>query len=210
MVRNFLGNCRKPQGRVGRFVVKSMNVGHSAISKWGLSHLGAAGRTDILDVGCGGGVNIRRLLKTYPKSRVDGIDYSAESVAISRRKNAKMLGKRCDIRQGDVSAMPYESKAFDAVIAFETVYFWPDIENDIREVRRVLRAGGLFLICNDASDPADETWTSRIDGMRVYSEDELTNLLLNNGFSDISRDKNKRGWLCVTATAIDEKSAQSQ
>jgi ubiquinone/menaquinone biosynthesis C-methylase UbiE len=186
---------------MGRFVVKGMNVGHSSISKWGLSHLNVAERANILDIGCGGGANIERLLKTYPASQVEGIDYSEESVAISRRKNAKMLDKRCAIRQGDVSALPYESETFDAVIAFETVYFWPDIAKDIREVRRVLRVGGLFLICNDASDPADETWSSRIEGMRVYSEDELIDMLLNNGFSDISCDKNKHGWLCVTAVA---------
>jgi ubiquinone/menaquinone biosynthesis C-methylase UbiE len=205
MVRNFLKNCRKPQGRIGRFVVKAMNIGHSGISEWGLSHLSAVEYRNILDIGCGGGANIGRLLKKYESSWVDGIDYSEVSVEMSRKKNARMLGKRCAIRRGNVSALPYGNESFDMATAFETIYFWPDIQNAIREVRRVLRAGGLFLICNDASDPTDETWTSRIEGMRVYGKDELTDLLLNNGFSDIRCDKNKKGWLCVTATAADEK-----
>jgi SAM-dependent methyltransferase len=202
MVRNFLKNCRKPAGRMGRFVVKAMNIGHSGISKWGLSHLSAAEYRNILDIGCGGGANIEWLLKRYASSRVDGIDYSKVSVEISRKKNARMLGKRCAIRQGDVSALPYDNEAFDLVTAFETVYFWPDIQNAIREVRRVLRADGLFLICNDASDPTDEKWTSRIEGMRVYGKEELTDMLLNSGFSDVRCDKNKKGWLCVTATVV--------
>jgi ubiquinone/menaquinone biosynthesis C-methylase UbiE len=208
MVRNFLRNCRKPQGRMGRFVVKAMNIGHSGISEWGLSHLREAKYEHILDIGCGGGANIERLLKRYVSSRVDGIDYSEVSVEISCRKNARMLGKRCAIREGDVGALPYDNETFDLITAFETVYFWPDITNSIREVRRVLRDGGLFLICNDASDPTDKTWTSRIEGMRVYGKDELTDILLNNGFSDIHCDINEKGWLCVTAAAIEENEGE--
>lgn len=42
---------------------------------------------------------------------------------------------------------------FDAVTAFETVYFWPDLPRCFPEVFRVLRSGGTFLICNECSDP---------------------------------------------------------
>jgi ubiquinone/menaquinone biosynthesis C-methylase UbiE len=119
-----------------------------------------------------------------------------------------MLGRRCEITSGTVSSLPYGEGSYDLITAFETVYFWPDIQNAMREVRRVLRAGGVFLICNDASDPTDETWTSRIDGMRIYSKDELTGLLLNSGFSDICCDiSEQHGWLCVSATAVCEEKA---
>jgi ubiquinone/menaquinone biosynthesis C-methylase UbiE len=200
MAGGFFKNFRKPQGWMGRFVAKSMNVGHSTISKWGLSCLGPKECSSVLDIGCGGGANVECLLRMYPSSQVDGIDYSEESVAISRRKNARALGKRCAIKLGTVSALPYGDEAFDIVTAFETVYFWPDIEGDINEVRRVLRCGGTFLICNDACDPNDETWSSRIDGMRIYSQNELADLLSRQGFSGIACTVHaKHGWLCVTA-----------
>jgi ubiquinone/menaquinone biosynthesis C-methylase UbiE len=176
-----------------------MNVGHAVISKWGLSHLQPAKDAHVLDIGCGGGANIKQLLGMCPDGFVDGLDYSEQSVAISRRKNAAALGKRCCIRQGSVSAMPYDDDVFDAVIAFETIYFWPDIGHDFREVRRVLRPGGIFLICNDAGDPANEVWSSRIEGMRVYSKSELASLLSGNGFEVAGSDTHKNGWLCVSA-----------
>jgi ubiquinone/menaquinone biosynthesis C-methylase UbiE len=198
MIKRFLENCRKPRGLVGRLVAKGMNIGHTTISKWGLSYLSPEKDARVLDIGCGGGANIGRLLEMCPDGRVSGIDYSEESVAISRGKNASAL-ERCDIRQGSVSALPYDDDTFDAVIAFETIYFWPNPETDFREVCRVLRPGGVFLICNEACDPSDDTWTSKIDGMRVYSKEDLNRLLSENGFDITSVNIHASGWLCLTA-----------
>jgi ubiquinone/menaquinone biosynthesis C-methylase UbiE len=203
MFRRILQNCRKPRGLTGWFILKKMNAGHAAISRWGLSHLSLAKDARVLDVGCGGGANVRRLLGMCPDGFVEGLDYSERSVKASRGKNASEIGKRCDIRLGSVSAMPYDDGAFDAVVAFETVYFWPDAAKDFREVRRVLRPGGTFLICNEASDPADVTWTDRIDGMRVYGEDELIRSLSDGGFEVTGSHSRENGWLCVTAKARD-------
>jgi ubiquinone/menaquinone biosynthesis C-methylase UbiE len=203
MIRRFLRNCRKPQGLMGRVVAKGMNSGHAVISEWGLSYLEAPKGARVLDIGCGGGANIGRLLRMYPDGHVEGIDYSEESVTISRRKNAAALGERCTIEVGSVSALPYEDASFDAVIAFETIYFWPDIVDDFREVRRVLKPGGMFLICNDSCDPADDTWTSRIEGMWIYGKEELSHLLVESGFEVASVNIHERGWLCVAARAAD-------
>ena len=37
------------------------------------------------------------------------------------------------------------------VTAFETVYFWPELAQNFREVYRVLKPGGVFFICNEAN-----------------------------------------------------------
>jgi hypothetical protein len=66
-------------------------------------------------------------------------------------------------------------------------------------VRRVLKPGGSFLICNEANDPANETWSDKIDGMRIYSGHELTRLLLDNGFTIAVNDKQGKGRLCLIA-----------
>jgi ubiquinone/menaquinone biosynthesis C-methylase UbiE len=197
MLKKLMQNCRKPQGVIGRMIVGSMNYGHSNISRWGLSRLTAAKDARVLDIGCGGGANIKRLLAICPQGFIDGIDYSEQSVAVSRKKNLADLGKRCEIRQGTVSRLPYDSDVFDAVTAFETIYFWPDVAADFREVRRVLKPGGSFLICNSASDPADGTWPEKIEGMRIYGKDELARLLSDSGLSVTVSDTNEKGWLCL-------------
>jgi ubiquinone/menaquinone biosynthesis C-methylase UbiE len=178
-----------------------MNTGHAVISEWGLSYLKAEKDAHVLDIGCGGGANIARLLKMCPDGHIHGIDYSEESVAVSRKTNAAAPLQRCDIRQGSVSSLPYDDGVFDAVVAFETVYFWPDLASDFHEVRRVLKPGGTFMICVEAHDPADTTWPSKIDGMRIYSKDELFSLLSNADFGQTEAHNHTRGWLCVIAKA---------
>lgn len=49
--------------------------------------------------------------------------------------------------------LPYGDGAFDAVTAFETVYFWSSVSKALAEVFRVIRKGGCFLISLEASDP---------------------------------------------------------
>ena len=39
--------------------------------------------------------------------------------------------------------------------AFETVYFWPELAQNFREVYRVLKPGGIFFICNEANGETD-------------------------------------------------------
>lgn len=73
---SFFDNTRKPQGFGGKIMVAMMNSGHSAMAEWGLRHIHIADHSDILDIGCGGGANIKKMLSLCPHGRVSGIDYS--------------------------------------------------------------------------------------------------------------------------------------
>ena len=88
---SFFENTRKPVGLGGKIMVAMMNVGHSAMAAWGLRFLQPAPDAMVLDCGCGGGANIKTLLKLCPKGKVQGIDYSAVSVEKARKVNAGPL-----------------------------------------------------------------------------------------------------------------------
>ena len=103
---SFFENTRKPVGFGGKIMVAMMNVGHSAVARWGLQFLNAAPDTKVLDCGCGGGANIRRLLKKCPQGVVKGIDYSPVSVEKSKKVNqAAIAESRCAVLQGSVADM---------------------------------------------------------------------------------------------------------
>ena len=127
-------NARKPDGFLGRMMVNGMNGwSHARMAQWGLSFVDINEDATVLDVGCGGGANIARMLTLAPKGRVLGIDYSAVSVAASRKVNADAIADgRCRIQEGSVESLPYADGEFDLVTAFETVYFWPNIEDRFR------------------------------------------------------------------------------
>jgi ubiquinone/menaquinone biosynthesis C-methylase UbiE len=197
MLRKFFQNTRKPEGFLGRLMIRTMNSGHTPLSNWGLSLIDPAQGARVLDVGCGGGANIARLLRRCPEGFVDGIDYSAESVAFSKKKNAAALGRRCDIRQGDVGALPYAEDSFDLVIAFETVYFWPDLEKAFREILRVLKLGGQFLLVCESDDTADSKWPKLINGMTIYAGENLQAQLERAGFAAVRLTRSKSGWVAL-------------
>ncbi|HIU78437.1 MAG TPA: class I SAM-dependent methyltransferase [Candidatus Avilachnospira avicola] len=203
ILKVFFNNTRKPEGLLGRCMVDSMNHAHAALADWGLRHLPETGPAEIAELGCGGGRNIRALLRKYPVATVTALDYSKISVEKARSVNRKGLqAGRCRIIQGDVSHLPFENSAFDLVTAFETVYFWPGPTESFREVYRTLRPGGIFLIANesDGENSQDDKWLSVIDGMRIFNQIQLTTFLTEAGFSEVIVKRNtKKHWLCALA-----------
>ena len=69
-----------------------------------------------------------------------------------------------------------------------------DWKNVFFEVNRVLRNGGTFLICNesDGTNDADEKWTKLIDGMKIYTSDQLIAALKEAGFTEIKTYSNTK------------------
>lgn len=199
----FFENTRKPQGFGGKIMVKMMNSGHSKLAKWGFTKIYAKPDAKVLDIGCGGGANIANWLGKCTNGHVTGIDYSKVSVEESEKLNAIAIKQgKCDIVYGDVSSMPFDDEAFDCVSAFETVYFWEDLEKCFAEVHRVMKSGGIFLICNesDGTNSKDEKWAKKIGGMKIYNEMQLRTMLEKVGFCDIKTYVDaKKHWLCIVA-----------
>ncbi|MDD4849965.1 MAG: class I SAM-dependent methyltransferase [Gemmiger sp.] len=200
---NFFENTRNPVGLGGRVMVAMMNSGHAELAEWGFSHVATFQNGNALDIGCGGGANLTRLLARCPGGSVTGVDYSEISVEKSKKVAAKAIRSgSCRVLKADVSALPFAANHFALVTAFETVYFWPNIEAAFRQVLRVLQPGGTFLICNEADGlhAADEKWTEKIPGMAIYNAGQLKCHLVNAGFAEICVDaKAEKHWLCLTA-----------
>ena len=122
---SFFENTRKPVGFGGKIMVAMMNSGHGAMADWGLEHITFPADAAVLDAGCGGGANIKKLLEKCPQGCVKGIDYSEVSVEKSRKVNAKAIKEgRCQMLQASVAELPFDENNFDLVTAFETIYFW--------------------------------------------------------------------------------------
>ncbi|WP_295612647.1 class I SAM-dependent methyltransferase [uncultured Methanobrevibacter sp.] len=199
MVAEKITQCMKPHGEEGVETIKNMNENHQPISEFAFKCVDVGTNDRILDIGCGGGVNIEKFLK-LTDNNVDGIDYSDVSVKESAKRNQKAIGdKRCRIIQAGVSKMPIDDEVYDLVSAFETIYFWPDIENTFKEVLRIIKPGGQFMIAQgtDGNHPDDEKWLNSVEGMTVYTASELEKYLLNAGFGSVESFKKENDYILV-------------
>lgn len=183
----FFENMGNPKGKLGKMQLKSMNKEHTPVSLWGLKHIDIKKTDVILDIGCGGGMNVNRMAQKAKK--VYGVDYSSESVNLSREINHDLIKRGVvEIHEGNVLNLPYPDNSFDIVTAFETVYFWPEIENSFGEVKRVLKPDGIFLIgmeSNGSDNIIMKLWNHFID-MNLYTDDELVQYLKNNEFKEVT------------------------
>lgn len=200
LFNNFIKNTAYPSTTFwGRLMLAGMNHGHQKMALWCIeNHIKLSGNEDVLDIGCGGGQNIANFLKRT-NGKVHGIDYSPASVAKSLKKNKKAVTeKRSEIVQANVSAIPFENKTFDLVTAFETIYFWENIINDFKEVKRVLKPNGKFVVCNESSKmEGNERWTNILD-MNIYTAEEIVDTMQQAGFADIkSYKKENTQQICV-------------
>jgi len=180
-------NMRKPEGKLGNIQLKSMNKEHTPLALWNLKHLNIKPDDLILDVGCGGGININRMAEKAKK--VYGVDYSIESVKLSREVNRDfVLEGKVEVLEADVQSLPFEDDTFDIVTAFETVYFWPNIEKSFGEVKRILKPGGIFMIGmeSNGSDNLPMKISKKLIDMEVYSDEELTGFLKINDYSNVT------------------------
>ena len=190
LLKSFFNQCARPEGSLGRAMLCFRNYTHAPLTNWGLKLVNVQDGWTMLDVGCGGGFTIRRLLKRSKDAQVYGIDISEESVTKARKVNADVLDKQVYVTQGSAEQLPYSDEMFDLVTAVETVYFWPNLPDCLQEVRRVLKPGGKFAIMVEVVD-SDSKWTSIVDGMTAYTPEQLKTLLDDAGFiqTEIHRKK---------------------
>ena len=207
--KELIKNARKPVGELGHQILGRMNKSHESMAKWGVSHFEVQKDSKILDIGCGGGKNIERFAKQISENgRVVGIDYSEVSVEKSTKLNQEFIDQGIvNVLQGSVSEMPFYDETFDIVTGFETIYFWPDFINDLKEVNRVLKKDGLVFFCNEAvyREGEMEKYDDLVEllDMKIYSEEVLKDSLEQTGFTDFKAYLNdENDWICVTARKI--------
>ena len=100
---------------------------------------------DVLDVGCGAGKAACHLAELYPQSRFVGYDLCQEAVdaANDLAKDRGLTNIRFE-RRSAVDLGPADR--FDLVTGFDVVHDQKEPDTVLREIRRVLRPTGTFLM----------------------------------------------------------------
>jgi ubiquinone/menaquinone biosynthesis C-methylase UbiE len=174
---------RCPSGWLGRVVARIMAHETSAENHVALNLLRIEPSRRVLEIGFGHGRTLARAASMAVEGGVAGVDASPTMVAMARSFNRELVQqRRMDLRIGDVPQLPFESESFDRVLSVHTIYFWPNPVEHLKEVRRVLRPGGRFVI---GFRPPSEQVRSKFSP-RVYTfrtPQEIGDMLWSAGFT---------------------------
>ncbi|HZI97680.1 MAG TPA: class I SAM-dependent methyltransferase [Actinomycetales bacterium] len=111
-----------------------------------------------LEVGAGTGFFSLNLWQAGVLSEISVTDLSPGMVEAARR-NASDLGLSIEGRVADAERLPFDDDSFDVVVGHAVIHHIPDVELAFREVLRVLRPGGRFVIAGEPTRIGD--WYAR-------------------------------------------------
>lgn len=129
----------------------------------------------VLDIACGTGYG-SQILASSAKN-VIGVDLSDEAIEYAKKNYS---AKNLIYKQGSAYKIPVDNKSVDMVVSMETIEHLDKPEIFLKEVKRVLRSDGLFIV----STPNDNEFTdSNIYHIHQFRKNEL-NLMLSKYFSN--------------------------
>jgi SAM-dependent methyltransferase len=175
-----------PEGDIGLAIANNLNSINAKVLALAFEEIALGKGNRILEIGFGNGHTIAEILGLAEGLTYAGIDISGTMVDEATRFNAALIAdRRVDIRLGTSARIPFPDAAFDRALAVNTLYFWSDPAVDLKELRRVLKAGGK-LVLGSLSPRGTEANPMFKHGFRFYSREELVKLLGDAGFGEIS------------------------
>ena len=126
-------------------------------------------------------------------------------MAVASKINKRFVDAgRVEILHGSVDSLPFPDNLFDLVTAVETYYFWPDLVNSLKEIRRVLKPRGSVILINESYrhekfEKRNAKW-ARMGDFTYHLPEEFRKFLEKAGYSSIQikilEDKN---WIAAIA-----------
>ena len=189
-----------PSGLLGRFIGNRMAQGNIYDAEWTVSLLGIQPHHRLLEIGFGPGVSTQLASEKASEGFVAGIDHSRTMVQAASQRNATAIRSgRVELKQGEVSSLPYPDQSFDIAFSLHSIYFWANPVDCLEELRRVLKPGGLLGITIQPKD----TWGPQVDPtvMTLYFGSDVASMFSIAGYQNIrverSPEQDKTPLECI-------------
>jgi SAM-dependent methyltransferase len=177
-----IGQAHHPRGTAGRVTAWEMahRPSNRQRNRWVVSLLGRQ-PGQVLEIGFGPGLAIAELARSGA-GHVYGIDHSGVMLRQAARRNAAAIraGRVTLIRASVDQLPPALDGPFDAILAVNSLAFWPAPAQRLAELRRRLAPGGRMAIASQPRCPGATADTSR------RAAREIEDLLNDAGFTHLS------------------------
>lgn len=174
-----------PSGILGRILAWVMERETDAQNRAALVALEVRGDDRVLEIGFGHGRTLERVGNTLREGSIVGVDHSGDMVRLAAARCRRLIDdERVEVREASSRSLPYPDAEFDKVMAVHTIYFWSDPLEHLREVRRVLKKSGLFVLgFRPRADAGTRDFPASV--YTFHSADEVHSMLLSAGFTTV-------------------------
>jgi SAM-dependent methyltransferase len=126
---------------------EGMEKGHRPVGEQAIELMAIPPEALVLDVGCGSGWATRLMAEKASAGRVVGIDIADEMIAIARETSAAC--SNVEFHVASAEKLPFPSSEFTHAFSMESLYYYADVLVALKEIKRVLKIGGLFVTVVD-------------------------------------------------------------
>ena len=165
---------------------QSMEKGHRPVGEQAIELMNIPANAHVLDVGCGSGWATRLIAEEARDGRVVGIDISDEMVRLARKTSASCSS--VDFHIASAERLPFQDREFTHAFSMESLYYYADMLNALREVKRVLKPGAFFVTVLDLyqeNEPSHQ-WIEQLNvPVHLLNSGEYRALFKRAGFSNV-------------------------
>jgi len=136
----------------------------------------------LLDLGCGPGIYARRFARRLPRGHVTGLDLSAPMLRYASKRAQTDGLTNLQLIRGDAMELPFRSEAFQAVNCCGALHLFPEPEQVLKEIHRILGAGGSLTLAvfRHGASPIGRLRADirrQLYGLNSFSAKELDSML---------------------------------
>jgi SAM-dependent methyltransferase len=171
MITRTVRQFGRPHGVAGRMAgwVMTHRGSNRRRNLWVVALLDVQPTDRILEIGFGPGLAIAELARHATRGHVYGIDHSAVMVRQAGKRNAAAIrAGRVGLLHLPVDERPDLEEPLDAILAVNSVGFWPDPVDRLGELRGLLRPGGRIAIASQPRSPGATAETTARAGREIH------------------------------------------
>lgn len=205
LTKLFASQLSCPTGLSGKLLANVWNRRNAALNNTVLGKLALQSTDRVLDVGFGGGYLLKCISVRITFGISIGMDISPSMVATGIKKfRTQIHDNRLGLICAAAEAMPCPTGYYTKVCSVNSIFYWKDAEAGLREILRVLKEGGMMVLCLTSKESIEIKDFAR--HIRLFETKELEKLIIKIGFQDVQvslHSDKYRQFVCMTAKKCD-------
>jgi len=201
-IRNWVAKqLGHPTGLFSRYAAFTWNRRNAALNDTAFDRLALLPNDRVLEIGFGGGYLLQRMIPIVREGNIAGIDHSEALVGYAQKRFRRaMHSGRLELKCAAAEALPYPDGCFTKACSINSIFYWQDIPQGLREIQRVLNVQGLLVVCFTCKDSLEKRPFAQ--AIQLLDRDEMVQTLTQSGFQNITTaifSDPYRQYHCITA-----------